>query len=533
MIEGRWIITACWIWVCAGEIADVISGGTPSTSDLSNFTKDGIPWLTPADLSNYKSTYIERGARDISEKGLKTSSARILPKGTVLFTSRAPIGYCAIAANEISTNQGFKSLILSGSISPEFVRYYLLSAKAYAESLASGSTFKELSGKRVESLEIPLPPLNEQRRIVAKIEALRARSQWVKEAIAAIPPLLDQFRQSVLAAAFRGDLTADWREKNPDVEPASVLLDRIRAERRRRWEEAELEKMKADGKTPKDNKWKSKYKEPISVDSSHLPSLPDKWCWVTLDELMHKIVDGTHHTPTYVENGVAFLSVKDIRNEKIYFDECKYISQEQHEKLCERCHPEPGDLLITKSGTIGRCAVVETKRPFSLFVSVALLKPATSEVLATFVLLAFQAWFQTINVQNDVTGSAIKNFHLIDFRELALPLPPLKEQHQIIAEAKALMYRTKAIQLIVNTSHNKIDQLDQSILAKAFRGELVPQDPNDEPASMLLERIKAERVKREAEAKAAKNTDKTTGRRSKKAQQPDSNSTQLELPGLE
>lgn len=135
LIEGRWIIPACWVWVCAGEIADVISGGTPSTSDPSNFTKDGIPWLTPADLSNYKSTYIERGARDISEKGLKTSSARILPKGSVLFTSRAPIGYCVIAGNEISTNQGFKSFILSGDISPEFVRYYLLSAKAYRGEL--------------------------------------------------------------------------------------------------------------------------------------------------------------------------------------------------------------------------------------------------------------------------------------------------------------------------------------------------------------------------------------------------------------
>lgn len=111
MSDKRWIIPNSWQWVYAGDIADVIGGGTPSTRDLSNFKEsgDGIPWLTPADLSNYDATYISRGARDISEKGLTSSSAKLMPKGTVLFSSRAPIGYCVIALNEISTNQGFKS----------------------------------------------------------------------------------------------------------------------------------------------------------------------------------------------------------------------------------------------------------------------------------------------------------------------------------------------------------------------------------------------------------------------------------------
>ncbi|MEO0684644.1 MAG: restriction endonuclease subunit S, partial [Cyanobacteria bacterium J06649_11] len=177
--KGRWIIPDNWNWVYAEEISDIISGGTPSTREIDNFTKNGIPWLTPADLSNYQFTYIERGARDISEKGLRNSSARIIPKGAVLFTSRAPIGYCVVASNEISTNQGFKSFVPYGNILPEFIRFYLLISKSYAESLASGSTFKELSAKKVATLEIPLPPLNEQKRIVGKIEALQKRSQRV------------------------------------------------------------------------------------------------------------------------------------------------------------------------------------------------------------------------------------------------------------------------------------------------------------------------------------------------------------------
>ena len=141
---------------------------------------------------------------------------------------------------------------------------------------------------------IPLPPLNEQRRIVAKLEALHARSRRAREALDAVPPLLEKLRQSILAAAFRGDLTKDWRAKNKDVEPASELLERIRVERRKKWEEAELAKMKAKGKAPRDDRWKAKYKEPEPVDATGLPELPEGWCWASLEELAHV---GTGATP--------------------------------------------------------------------------------------------------------------------------------------------------------------------------------------------------------------------------------------------
>jgi type I restriction enzyme S subunit len=132
---------------------------------------------------------------------------------------------------------------------PAFLTKYLTSPKVQRVITAEeyGMTRQALTKQMILDFELPLPPLNEQRRIVEKIEALTARSRKAREALAAIPELLDQFRQSVLAAAFRGDLTADWREQNPDVEPAEALLERIRVERRKRWEEAELEKMRAKG----------------------------------------------------------------------------------------------------------------------------------------------------------------------------------------------------------------------------------------------------------------------------------------------
>ena len=151
MSEKRWELPQTWIWSEAGQIAEIIGGGTPSTRDPSNFSDDGIPWLTPADLTGFDGVYIGRGKRDLSQKGYDTSGAKLMPEGTVLFSSRAPIGYCAIAANPICTNQGFKNLVLSAEIQPEFVRYYLISSIEYAESLSSGTTFNELSGSRMSA----------------------------------------------------------------------------------------------------------------------------------------------------------------------------------------------------------------------------------------------------------------------------------------------------------------------------------------------------------------------------------------------
>ena len=135
-------IPANWTWSTMGEVADVIGGGTPKTKDPTNFDGGAIPWLTPADLSGYTNKIIGKGRRNITQKGLDTSSARLMPAGTVLFTSRAPIGYVVVAANEICTNQGFKSFVLkSKEILPDYIYWWLKGNKDLAESYASGTTF--------------------------------------------------------------------------------------------------------------------------------------------------------------------------------------------------------------------------------------------------------------------------------------------------------------------------------------------------------------------------------------------------------
>jgi len=153
-----------WQEVTIGEIADIVGGGTPSTSDSNNF-HGTIPWLTPKDLSGTHERYISHGARNLSEIGVERSSAKLVPKHSVLLSTRAPVGYVAIANNPIATNQGFRSLIVQDDVTPEFIYYWLKSNTEQLQRYATGSTFTELSGSALKTIPINIPPLSEQRDI--------------------------------------------------------------------------------------------------------------------------------------------------------------------------------------------------------------------------------------------------------------------------------------------------------------------------------------------------------------------------------
>ncbi|MGB3509559.1 MAG: restriction endonuclease subunit S, partial [Microcoleaceae cyanobacterium] len=378
-------------------------------------------------------------------------------------------------------------------------------------------------------------PLNEQKRIVAKIEALQERSQRVKAELEAIRPLLDNFRQSVLAAAFRGDLTKDWREKNPDIEPASELLERIKIERRQRWEEAELEKMAAQGKTPKDEKWKQKYKEPASVDTEGLPELPDGWCWVNADQCTFLITDGEHATPKRSNNGVYLLSARNILNGKISFEKVDYVSEEVYQKLEKRLKVTTGDVLLSCSGTVGRSCIVPKDLKCAFVRSVAILKPIFS--MGEYLSLALRSPQLQSQIEKKKTQTAQSNIFQGRIKTLVIPVAPLQEQTVILKAIKEVVQIADTIEQQYQKAETDLKTLNQSILAKAFRGELVPQDPNDEPASTLLEKIRAERETTNKTTKQKKSTTtKTTNRSRKKTTQkppPPETPTQLKLPGFE
>jgi type I restriction enzyme S subunit len=476
-------VNSCeWIELKIGEVAEVVAGGTPKASNPDNFKASGtgIAWLTPADLSGYTRKKISFGARDLSNQGYNSSSAKILPKGSLLFSSRAPIGYVAIAQNDISTNQGFKSFVFPYGVDSDYAYYYLRSIKDLAESLGTGTTFKELSGITAKKLPFLLPPLAEQKTIADKLDTLLAQVESTKVRLECVPNILKTFRQSILVAAVSGKLTEEWRNNN-NVTPVHETVEKIETARQ----------LVITGKA---KKAQAHLKEEEYV-------IPNTWKWVSLDSLSKKITDGTHHTPTYTESGIHFISVKDIRNGEIDFSDTKYISEKEHLELSKRCPVEVGDLLITKSGTIGRTAIVKTNIEFSLFVSVALIKPASNEVNTKFIDISLQKWVNEIDVSSRIVGSAIKNLHLRDIKVLAIPFAPKEEQAEIVRRVEELFAFANSIEQKINSALDLVNTLPKSILTKAFRGELTADwraaNPDlvsgDNSAKALLEKIMAER----------------------------------------
>ncbi|MCQ1534512.1 restriction endonuclease [Methanosarcina sp. KYL-1] len=221
------------------------------------------------------------------------------------------------------------------------------------------------------------------------------------------------------------------------------------------------------------------------------------WIETELGQLCSKIVDGTHHTPEYTEKGIPFISVKDIHNGKVNFDNCKYISCETHNELIKRCFPEPDNLLITKSGTIGRMAIVPKKPDFSLFVSVALLKNYKSIINTKFLLYSLENYLNSINISQDIKGGLIKNFHLEDIRVTKVNLAPLPEQRAIVSKIEQLFSELDNGISNLKMAKEQLKVYRQAVLKKAFEGELTKkwrEQKADLPdAGDLLEQIRKER----------------------------------------
>jgi type I restriction enzyme, S subunit len=373
-------------------------------------------------------------------------------------------------------------------------------------SLSDGSNVPQINHGDIVPLELPMPPFAEQRRIVAKIEALQERSRRAREALSEVGLLLEQFRQSVLAAAFRGDLTADWRTARPNVEPARELLQRIRAERRRRWEQAELAKYEAKGQKPPKN-WQDKYKEPEPVDDSDLPELPEGWCWTRLPELGYMNRGKSRHRPrnaSHLYGGpYPFVQTGDIAQSR-----GRIVSHKQTYSEAglaqSKLWPE-GTVCITIAANIASSAVLSYPTCFPD--SVVGLIPDESLCSPDFV----EFFIRTAkgDLERFAPSTAQKNINLETLMEVAVPLPPLEESKEITQLLTKLIDGISHIDEAAASLIEQTDELDQSVLAQAFRGELVPQDPSDEPASVLLERIGAQRKQ---QAEAAKQPSKTPRR---------------------
>jgi type I restriction enzyme S subunit len=384
-------------------------------------------------------------------------------------------------------------------VDPEFVARAFKSGAVRRQvelSMVSSAGQNTVSQGSFRDVAFAIPPLNEQRRIVAKLDAVQARSRRAREALDAVPPLLEILRQSILAAAFRGDLTKDWRAQNPNTEPASALLARIRIERRKKWEESELAKLKAKGKPPTDDRWKAKYKEPAPVDTTGLPELPSGWCWAGLNQLAWDSGYGTSEKCGYEGAGVPVLRIPNIARGLIDLGDVKRAlkASDTHD-----LDVAPGDLLIVRTNgsrdLIGRAAIVASPLP----------EPTSfASYLIRFRLLALgsiPAWvgryWQSAFIRGVVEGHAASsagqyNVSLGELCSCPVPLAPFSEQAAVLDAIEPVLKNRLAAERLATDTLSRLNELERAVLAKAFRGELIPQDPNDEPAEVMLARVRAE-----------------------------------------
>ncbi|MCO5383944.1 MAG: restriction endonuclease subunit S [Methanosarcina barkeri] len=275
-----------------------------------------------------------------------------MPKGSVLFSSRAPIGYVAIAGSELCTNQGFKSLVPNEAVNSDFLYYYFKSMKQLAEKRASGTTFKELSGKTFADLPLCLPPLPEQRAIVSKIELLFSELDNGISNLKLAQDQLKVYRQAVLKKAFEGELTKKWREQQADLPDAGDLLEQIRKER----EQA----VKVSNK-------KTKPEIPQPPESSYEDNLPEKWCWVKVDSILFDPKKGMTTGPfgtalkkhEHQKSGVPVYGIENI-GEGIFRMPNKIFITEEKVKELQAFKVKPYDIIISRSGTVGEiCSIPE------------------------------------------------------------------------------------------------------------------------------------------------------------------------------
>ncbi|MEW9110743.1 MAG: restriction endonuclease subunit S [Cytobacillus gottheilii] len=434
-----------WEWTKLGSIAEVVGGGTPKSNVKEYYDDGNIPWITPADLSGYNNMYINEGKRNITQLGLEKSSARLLPTNTVLLSSRAPIGYVVIAANEVSTNQGFKNFLPSAAIYPQFLYWYLKNSKAYLESMASGSTFKEISGSRCKNISFPLPPLNEQKRIADKVKLLLNKIEEAKQLIEEAKKTFELRRAAILDKAFSGELTARWRAQN------NIEFNRVEYEIR------ELVSELNQG-------WSPKCESYPSVDNA-------KWGVIktTAIQHMHFIEEENKQLPDTLE------------------------PKEQHELRA-------GDILITRAGPrirVGVCCMIKQVRPKLLLCDKAYRIRANMErVLPEFLELALNTPTVIKKLNEMKTGISDSGVNLTQkgFLAIKLSVPSIEEQGEIIRIVN-ILFEKEARSLRSLESLEAIDTLKQAVLSKAFRGELGTNDPSEVSAIELLKEVLQEHAK--------------------------------------
>ena len=449
------------------EISTVILGQSPASSSY-NTKGEGLPFFQgKAEFGPFYPQTVK----------WCTEPKKTALKNDVLISVRAPVGPTNLSPAECCIGRGLAAIRPDDGISYKYLLYYLRSIESEVASLGTGTTFKAISGGILKNLPVSLAPENEQKSIVAEIEKQFSRLDEAVDNLKRVKANLKRYKASVLKAAVEGKLTEEWRKKHPDVEPADKLLERILAERRKKWEKAELAKMRAKGKEPRDDKWKKKYKEPSSPNIEELPSIPSTWAWATLPQLGElnrgKSKHRPRNDPILYDGLYPFIQTGDIRHATGIINQYTQTYSEKGLKQ-SRLWPK-GTLCITIAANIADTALLGLDACFPD--SVVGFIPGADHIDVRFV----EYFIRTAkeDLEQFAPATAQKNINLAILREVAVPLPPEKEQQKIIDEIEKCLSVAEGIEVSAEQNMLRAERLSQSILKKAFSGKLIPQNSSD------------------------------------------------------
>lgn len=482
-----------WATARLDELCTWGSGGTPRRSEPS-FFGGTHPWITISDLND---GVVLDTAERLTEAGVANSAAKLIPANAVLVALYGSIGKLGITSGPATTNQAIAHAAPNpNAFETGYLFHFLRSVRAGLAAVGSGVTQKNIYLGDLKAFTIPVAPRAEQTRIVSKLEELLSDLDAGVAELKAAQKKLQQYRQSLLKAAVEGSLTAAWREeRNPAPEETGAdLLARILRERRARWEAQQLAKFEAQGKAPPKG-WQSKYPEPLEIDPKGQPSLPPGWAWASLDQLAHVGTGVTplRSKPAYFEGG----DIPWVTSGALNAEEVCQASENVTRLALQECRLEifpPGSLLVAMYGegkTRGKCAELSITATINQAIAAIVLAPSAQPCKAyvkAFLLNSYEA------MRQQASGGVQPNLNLQIVKALAVPLPPLAEQAEIVtllaAQTESLATLTEGVQALQRQSTAQ----RQNLLRAAFAGQLVPQDPADEPAAERLARIRAERA---------------------------------------
>ncbi|WOK09623.1 restriction endonuclease subunit S [Imperialibacter roseus] len=432
-----------WLLTHLGTVANVVTGNTPSKSHEEYYNGD-IPWVKPGDIN--KSSIIYEAAESLSTIGGKY--ARIIPKGSVMVTCIGNLGNVAVAGRDMATNQQINSLVVNhDSLNSKYAYYWCLTLKPWLVENSTSTTISMVNKSNFEKAPILIPPLTEQQRIVAKLDALFGHLEALRTRLDRIPKLLKNFRQQVLTQAVTGKLTEEWRQ---------TALE------------------KGDGPN----------------ESNANPFvIPGTWRFKELSKLSNSLKYGSS-SKSQNDGKVPVLRMGNLQNGEIDWADLKFsVDEDEIEKYLLK----EGDVLFNRTNSpelVGKTSIFrgEQKALYAGYlIKIETTKELESEYL-NYVLNSHYAKKWCWEVKTD--GVSQSNINAKKLGAFLIPQPSPKEQAQIVKKVKELLSIADRIESQYQCLKAKIDTLPQAVLTKAFKGELVPQDENDEPAGELLKRIK-------------------------------------------